>query len=215
MIRFHRTHPLRPFFTVAPALQQASQPVVAPAVKPAIAATPAPQPTATEATAQKTAAPTRSFGKINMGMTSLLNRPQTVTSQPGPASKTAATPHEAEAPRQLDKEKFGAAWIGFKEQIPDRARLHFHFESLPEVDDHLVRLNVNSPLFFEDMCDLQPKLQSYLQQRLSDHQIKVEVKLVELENQGRMLTDKEKILAMAEKNESVKSLCKRLDLRFE
>ncbi|MBP5260006.1 MAG: hypothetical protein J6Z12_05175 [Paludibacteraceae bacterium] len=212
MIRFHRSHPLKPFSALAPkAPDSAAQPAAA-----RVQAAPSPQPvTAAAAPApaeSRPAAPSRSFGSARMGMASLLASPTKAKTQQ-PVETSATTAPAGEQP--VDKEQLGSAWVGFKEQIPDRARLHFHFDTLPELTGNEVHVQVKSPMFYEDMQDLRPRLQSYLQQRLSHPGLKVVVDLVVPEGAGRTLTDKEKIQEMAAKNGAVKDLYKRLNLRFE
>ena len=217
MARFHRSHPLRPFSALAPATPKPPTETARPTRIPAPAA-PASQPAAVGVSPapveSRPAAPARSFGGARMGMASLMaaqTGSPTVPSQPVEHAATASTADE----QPIDKEQLGSAWVSFKEQIPDRTRLHFHFDTLPELTGNEIHMQVKSPMFYEDMQDLAPRLQTYLQQRLSRSGLKVVVDLVEPEGAGRTLTDKEKIQAMAAKNGAVKDLYKRLNLRFE
>ncbi len=66
----------------------------------------------------------------------------------------------------------------------------------------------------EEMKDILPKLTKYLQDNLKNDLIKIEVKVDESKAVNMDLSPKGKARAMAQKNEKLRDLCRKLNLDF-
>lgn len=107
-------------------------------------------------------------------------------------------------------------WIRFPSKIKEKYGLHFLFSKVPLYDEEAKKIVIETSisLVAQEMQSIMPMLTKYMRDGLENDLLKIEVKLDETKREDIDMSPKGKATAMAEKNDKLRDLCKRLHLDF-
>ena len=107
-------------------------------------------------------------------------------------------------------------WNSFPAQIREMRSLHFVFTKLPvwSAENKTITVELDSRLVAEELGSILPRLTKYMRDGLQNDTVSIETRVTESRLSSRDLTPKGKAKAMAEKNEKLRDLCRRLHLDF-
>lgn len=109
-----------------------------------------------------------------------------------------------------------ALWMRFPSQIKDMYGLHFLFTRAPLWDAAALTITVETSgqVIAKELYTVLDKLVRYMRDGLKNDSVKIEIKVDETKQDAADLTPKGKARAMADKNEKLRDLCRRLNLDF-
>lgn len=107
-------------------------------------------------------------------------------------------------------------WIRFPALIKQKSSLHYLFRTPPVWDstEQKVKVETSGKIAAQEMTDILPKLTKYLQDNLKNDFIKIEITVDESKAVNMDLSPAGKAKAMAQKNEKLRDLCRKLNLDF-
>ncbi len=118
--------------------------------------------------------------------------------------------------KEVNEEDVFKAWIKFPSKIRDKQSLHFIFARQPlwEQENMTVTTDVPGDLVATEMNEILDLLTLHLRNELQNDHIKVKINVAEINRKELNLTPIERAKAMADKNEKLRDLCRRLHLDF-
>lgn len=105
-------------------------------------------------------------------------------------------------------------WRKFADEIPEQAKLLYIFNSQQPLlaNNFEVQIEINNAIIERDIQELTPQLTKFLRQELHNSFITLKTVLVELKEEEKAISNREKVQIMAKKNPALKSFMTELGL---
>lgn len=133
---------------------------------------------------------------------------------------TATVQKVEEVQQQRNKEASEAEvsrlWYRFPSMINDMTSIHFVFTKAPDwqEDSNTIHITLPNTLVADEVNGILPKLLKYMRDGLENDFIQIDTQVVKTQRSNIDMSPKGKARAMAEKNDKLRDLCRRLHLDF-
>lgn len=133
--------------------------------------------------------------------------------------KETASPQtvQTDACSSFTQKELNIAWNEYMETIPEKKILLTTMQSYKPVlqDDFFIEIPVDNPIQEREVLNERPTLLSFLQKRMNNGKIRINVRIMQMEENKKMLSPKDRLKGMLERNENMKRLMLELHLELD
>ncbi|MCQ2335733.1 MAG: hypothetical protein MJ010_00930 [Paludibacteraceae bacterium] len=116
----------------------------------------------------------------------------------------------------MNEDYLAQLWIRFPAYIKQKSSLHYIFRKPPlwVRAENMVKVEISGKIAAEEMTDILPTLTKYLQDNLKNDSVHIKLEIDESKAGNMDLSPAGKAKAMAQKNDKLRDLCRKLNLDF-
>lgn len=124
---------------------------------------------------------------------------------------------QTDACSSFTQKELNIAWNEYMETIPEKKILLTTMQSYKPVlqDDFFIEIPVDNPIQEREVLNERPTLLSFLQKRMNNGKIRINVRIMQMEENKKMLSPKDRLKGMLERNENMKRLMLELHLELD
>lgn len=127
------------------------------------------------------------------------------------------TQYENKACNEFTQKDLIKVWNEYIATVPEKKILTTTMSSYkPKLtDDFFIELSVDNPIQEREVLNERPSLLAFLQKKLNNGKIRMSIRIMQIEENKKMLSPKDRLKGMVERNENMKKLMQELALELD
>ena len=115
------------------------------------------------------------------------------------------------------QKELNTVWNEYIRTIPEKKILITTMESYKPIlqEDFFIEVPVDNPIQEREILNERPSLIAFLQEKLHNGKIRMNTRIMQMEENKKMLSPKDRLKGIMERNENVKRLCHDLNLELD